>query len=123
MEFIKKYTDGKSDFVNTISDCFTSASDMRRVLGVGYSLWWPIRWGSARKGYLFHALGIWKGRDSLVEVYKRVEKSVIRICKRAQKGLTDEFYGFKKSGNVLFFVIDFYLKDSAFTAIKRDAMF
>ena len=31
--------------------------------GGGYSLWWPIRGGSARKGYLFQASGIWKGRD------------------------------------------------------------
>ena len=29
----------------------------------GYSLKWPIRGSSARKGYLFQASGIWKGRD------------------------------------------------------------
>ena len=31
--------------------------------GGGYSLWWPVRGGSVRKGYLFQASGIWKGRD------------------------------------------------------------
>ena len=36
------------------------------------------------------------------------------------KGLTDEFYGFIKSKKRSIFVIDFYLKDSAFTAVKRD---
>jgi len=29
----------------------------------GYSLQWPIRGGSAQKGYLFLASGIKKGRD------------------------------------------------------------
>ena len=31
--------------------------------GGGYSLQLPIRGGSARKGYHFHASSIWKGRD------------------------------------------------------------
>ena len=54
--------------------------------GGRYSLWWPIRVGSARKGYyLFQASGIWKVGISLVEVYKRVGKSVIWVCERAQK--------------------------------------
>ena len=39
------------------------------------------------------------------------------------KGLTDEFYGFKKSRKRCIFVIDSLLKDSAFTAVKRDAKF
>ena len=47
---------------------------------------------------------------SLVEVRKRIWKSVIWIrCKRTQKGLTDEFYGFKKSRKRSGLVIDFYL--------------
>ena len=57
---------------------------------------------------------------SLVEVYERVGKSVIWVCERAQ---TDEFYGFIKSRKRSIFVIDSYLKDSAFTAVKRDAKF
>ena len=60
------------------------ASEQLQGVG-GYSLWWPIRVGSARKGYLFKASGIWKVGISLVEVYKRVGKSVIWVCERAQK--------------------------------------
>ena len=41
----------------------------------------------SRKGYLFLAPGIWKGRDFnfLMEVYERVGKFVIWVCERAQK--------------------------------------
>ena len=39
------------------------------------------------------------------------------------KGQTDEFYGFIKSRKRSIFVIDSYLNDSAFTAVKRDAKF
>ena len=39
------------------------------------------------------------------------------------KGLTEEFYVFLKSRKRSIFVIDSYLKDSAFTAVKRDAKF
>ena len=54
---------------------------------------------------------------SLVEVNERVGKSVI-------VGLTDEeFCGFIKSRNRSIFVIDSYLKDSAFRAAERDAKF
>ena len=35
------------------------------------------------------------------------------------KGLTDECYGFMKSRKRSIFVIDCYVKDSAFTAVKR----
>ena len=35
----------------------------------------------------------------------------------------DEFYGFKKSRKRFIFVVDSYLKDSAFTAVKRDVKF
>ena len=42
---------------------------------------------------------------------------------KGSKGLTDEFYGFIKSRKRSIFVIDSYLKDSAFTAVKRDAKF
>ena len=39
------------------------------------------------------------------------------------KGLTDEFYGFINSRKRSIIVIDSYLKDSAFTVVKRDAKF
>ena len=37
------------------------------------------------------------------------------------KVITDEFYGFIKSRKRSILGIDFYLNDSAFTAVKRDA--
>ena len=38
-------------------------------------------------------------------------------------GLTDEFYSFIKSAKRSIFVIDSYLNDRAFIAVKRDAKF
>ena len=55
------------------------------LLSRGDSLWLLIRGGSTRKGCLSQASGIRKGRD-LVEVVKRVGKSVIWVCERAHKG-------------------------------------
>ena len=53
----------------------------------GYSLWWPIREGSVRKGYGFFRPQIHERVGiSLIEAYKRVVKSVIWVCERAQKG-------------------------------------
>ena len=50
-----------------------------------------------------------------------------RICHlglwKGPKGLTDEFYGFIKLRKRSIFVIDSYLKGSAFTAVKRNAKF
>ena len=60
--------------------------------------------------------------SSLVGAYDRVGKSVIWVCER-DKGLTDEIYSFIKSKKPSIFVIDSYLKDSAFTAVKRDTKF
>ena len=42
---------------------------------------------------------------------------------KGPKGLTDEFYGFIKSRKRSIFVVDSYLKHSAFTAVKRDVKF
>ena len=42
---------------------------------------------------------------------------------KGPKGLTDHFYGFIKSRKRFSFAMDSYLKDSAFTAVKRDAKF
>ena len=41
---------------------------------------------------------------------------------KGPKGVTDEFYGFITSRKRYTFAIDSYLKDSAFTAVKREAM-
>ena len=59
---------------------------------------------------------------SLVGSYDRVGKYVIWVCER-DKGLTDEFYSFIKSRKCSIFVIDSYLKVSAFTAVKTDIKF
>ena len=56
----------------------------------------------------------------LVDVYIRVGNLSFGSVK-APKGLTDEFYGFKKSRKCSLFVIDSYLKDSTSTAVTRDA--
>ena len=48
--------------------------------GGGNSLWWPIRGGSARKGYLFQVSGIWKGRLSLGEVYEKASALIAALA-------------------------------------------
>ena len=57
----------------------------------------------------------------MVEVYERVGKSVISVCKKSQKGLTREIYGCDKVEKWSGFVIYLYVKDSVFTAVKRGA--
>ena len=42
---------------------------------------------------------------------------------KGPKGVTDEFYAFIKSRKRSIFVVDSYLKDSAFSAVKSDAKF
>ena len=42
---------------------------------------------------------------------------------KGPKELTDEFFGFIKSGKRSIVVIDSYLNDNAFTAVKRDTKF
>ena len=72
----------------------------------------------------FFRLQVYAGVGILiVEVYERVGKSVIWVCGKGLKGRTDEFYGFIESEKRSVFVIDSYLKDSAFTAVKKDAKF
>ena len=52
----------------------------------GCSLQWPIQGGSAQKGYP-SGLQVYKRvAISLVEAYQREGKSVISVCKKAQKG-------------------------------------
>ena len=45
-------------------------------------------------GIFFRSRVYERVRTSLLEVYKRVGKSVILVCDRAQKELTDAFYSF-----------------------------
>ena len=64
------------------------------------------------KGWDFTHWSIWKGRG---------------ICHvglwKGLKGRTDEFYGFIKSRKHPTFVIDSYLNDNVYTAVKWDAKF
>ena len=53
---------------------------------------------------------------SQVEVYKRVAEIRSFGPVKGPKGLTDEFYGFRKSRKRSIFVIDSYLNDSEFSS-------
>ena len=59
----------------------------------------------------------------VVEAYKSRQGNLSSGSVKGPKGLTDDFYGFIKSRKRFSFVIDSYLKDNAFTAVKRDAKF
>ena len=72
---------------------------------------------AAESGTFFRLHG--KVGNTLVEEYERIGKSVISVCKKSQKGLTREIYGCDKVGSG--FVIYSYVKESAFTAVKRGA--
>ena len=59
---------------------------------------------------------------SLAELHERIEKSVILVGRMTQKGYKQmHFMAVKKSRKRSGFVIYSYFKDSAFTAVKRDA--
>ena len=92
------------------AQCRTFYSVMAWFLipGGGGALWWPIRWGSSQKGYLFQASGIWKDRDFTRWSIRKGRE----ICHLGQwngpKGRTNEFYGFIKSGKrsmILWFLL------------------
>ena len=57
----------------------------------------------------------------LNEVYERVGKSVIWVRKRTEKGLQLTALWLLGRENLLFFVIDSYLNECAFTEVKSDA--
>ena len=85
-------------------------------MGRGYSLKVlygeaPLKRGTFTRLQVYERVGI-----LLVEVFKRVAKSVIWVCEMAQRGRTDEFYDFIKSGKRSIFVIDSYLNDNALDA-------
>ena len=59
---------------------------------------------------------------SLIKGYERAWKSVILVGKRAQNSYQMHFMAVKNSRKHSGFVTySYYLKDSAFTAVKRDA--
>ena len=60
---------------------------------------------------------------SLAEEYDRVGKSVISVCKKAQKNWQMNFMAVKMSRKRSGVVIYSYLKDDVVTAMKRNAKF
>ena len=71
------------------------------------------------KGVPFSGLKVYERVGILlVDVYIRVGDLSFGSVK-VPKGLTDEFYGFKKSRKRSIFVIDSYLKDSTLSSYKR----
>ena len=77
------------------------------------------------KGIPFSGWSVERVGISLVEVYERVGKTVISVGKKAQEGLTDALHAWlwKELSKRFGFVIYSYFKDSAGTAVKRDAKF
>ena len=74
-------------------------------------------------GYFF-MLQVYDGVGRLLnEVYERVGKSVISVCKKAQKDQQLHFMAVKMSRKHSGLVIYSYLKDNAITAVKRNAEF
>ena len=69
---------------------------------------WPIGGGFARKRGTFFRLQVYEREGILlVELHKRVGKSVIWVC--GLKRLKDEFYGLKMSKKRSIFVLDSHL--------------
>ena len=92
-------------------------------MGVGYSLSWPTRRLAPPKRGTFFRLQVCEREEfSQVEVYERVRKFVICRSIKGPKGLTDVFLGFEKVEKTFFFS-DLFIRDSVFTAVKRDAKF
>ena len=74
--------------------------------------------GSVLKGYLSQASGIWKGGDfTSWYIYERIEKYVISVGIRTQKGWQVHFMPVKKWRKCSGFVVYSYFKNSAFTAL------
>ena len=60
---------------------------------------------------------------SLIEIYERVGKSVISVCKKSQKSNRCILSAVKKSRKHFGFVIHNFFIDSGFAAVKRDVKF
>ena len=67
---------------------------------------------------------MYKGVEmSIAEIYERVGRSVISVCKKAQKGQQMTFTAVKESRKRYGLVIYSHLKDSVITAVERKAKF
>ena len=84
----------------------------------GYVLWRAIRGGSACKGYLFQASGMWKGWDF-------TSWSIMWVCERApQKRANRWILQLLKVDKTVYFCDWFLFKwQSIYSAVKRDAKF
>lgn len=86
---------------------------------------WKAQFGFVSCGIKFELH--WSNSHTIIKLAEiAIIKShfhVIAGYAKGPKGLTDEFYGFIKSQKCLLFVIYYYLKDTAFTAFKRDIKF
>ena len=72
----------------------------------------------------FSRLHVYKRVEmSIAEIYERVGRSVISICKKTQKGQQMNLTAVKESRKRYGLVIYSHLKDSAFTAAERKAKF
>ena len=69
------------------------------------------KWGTFFRLQVYEMLG-----TLFVEVYKRVGKSVISVCKRTKRG-KNAFYGCKRDKKTSWFSDLFIKKDGAFTAV------
>ena len=76
-------------------------------------------------GVPFQGFGPVRGRVriSLIEIYERVEKSVISACKKTQKSNRYILSVAKKSRKHFGFVINKFFINSGFTAVERDVKF
>ena len=74
------------------------------------------------KGYLFQASGMYKERDFTGWRIWKVGKSVFLFPEKPKRA-NNALNGCEKSKKCSEFVIDSYLKDSAFISVKRDAKF
>ena len=84
----------------------------------------PIKADTGRlspKGVHFSGFRYMKGKGFYSLKYIRGQGNLSFQSVKGPKWLTDEFYGCIKSRKLSIFVIDSYLNDSAFTAVKRDA--
>ena len=75
------------------------------------------------KGVHFSGFRYMKGKGFYSLKYIRGQGNLSFQSVKGPKWLTDEFCGCIKSRKLSIFVIDSYLNDSAFTAVKRDAKF
>ena len=74
-------------------------------------------------GVPFSGFRFMKGSGSYSLKYMKGWGNLSSGSVKGPKGLIDEFFGFIKSRKRSIYMIDSYLNDSTFTAVKRDVKF